>query len=68
MSETAVVVDVAYDDRAMVSRKAQGRRVPGLRVIPVGIVNKRNTIHIMHHDMTFEQRDGDEERFEIATT
>ena len=37
--------------------KEQTGQVPGLRVLPVGVVEEREKIRIIH-DMTFEHRDG----------
>ena len=50
------VADVACG-RAIVFPKEQADQVPGLRVSPVGVVEEREKIRIIH-DMTFEHRDG----------
>ena len=47
-----VVADVA-GGRAIVFPKKQAGQVPGLRVSPVGVVEEREKIRIIH-DMTFE--------------
>ena len=50
------VADVACG-KAIVVPKEQVGQVPGLRVSPVGVVEKRENTRIIH-DMTFEHRDG----------
>ena len=60
------VADVAWG-RAIVFPKEQAGQVPGLRVSPIGVVEEREKIRIIH-DMTFEHRDGEEGGSVNATT
>ena len=50
------MADVA-GGRAIVFPKEQAGQIPGLRVSPIGVVEEREKIRVIH-DMTFEHKDG----------
>ena len=53
--------------RAIVFPNEQAGQVPGLRVSPVGVVDEREKMRVIH-DMTFDHMDGQGERSVNATT